>query len=478
MARTKIVATLGPATETEEMIKTLADAGVDVFRLNMSHGEPEWHKGMVEKVRAVTADRPDGPAAILGDLSGPKVRVGRIRGGEVMLEKGQTLTLVPQDAGGEAAGDGKVQYVNYPSLGKGLQPGMQVLLADGMLSLEVVKAAPGEAVCAVVKGGLLKEHKGVNFPGMPLDLPPLTAKDEADIKRLVEWRVDYVAMSFVREAGDVKLLKERMREAGAAIPVISKIERPEAIQNLRHIVRASDAVMLARGDLGVEMPLEKVPPLQKLVIKVCNEEFRPVITATQMLESMIANPRPTRAEASDVAGAVFDGTDALMLSEETAAGGYPEAAVTAMEMIAAEAERHLNYSEYAKQRAEGGVEALAVSACRLAWDLKAKAIISFTRSGSTALLISKYRPSAPVIAVTPYERTLRRMKLYFGVIQVKVDLREHTEEMIKAVEEACLSRGLAANGDLVILTLGIPPARGETNLLKVHRVGETFGAGA
>ncbi len=473
MARTKIVATLGPATETEEMIRTLADAGVDVFRLNMSHGEPEWHKGMVEKVRAVTADRPDGPAAILGDLSGPKIRVGKIKGGEALLEKGQTLTLVSR----EAEGDSELQHVNYPALGKDLHPGMQVLLADGMLALEVVKASPGEAVCTVVKGGVLKEHKGVNFPGMPLDLPPLTAKDEADLSRLIEWGVDYIAMSFVREAGDVKLLKEKMRAAGAVIPVISKIERPEAIQNLRHIVRASDAVMLARGDLGVEMPLEKVPPLQKLVIKVCNEEFRPVITATQMLESMIANPRPTRAEASDVAGAVFDGTDALMLSEETAAGGYPEAAVTAMEIIAAEAERHLNYSEYARQHAEGGVEALAVSACRLAWDLKAKAIISFTRSGSTALLISKYRPSAPVIAVTPYERTLRRMKLYFGVVPVKVELREHTEEMIKAVEEACLSRGLAANGDLVILTLGIPPARGETNLLKVHRVGESFGAG-
>lgn len=471
MTRTKIIATLGPASQADETISGLMKAGADLFRLNMSHGDASWHRKMIKKIRHLSVPRGLTPAGVIGDLAGPKIRVGELAGGQVELRTGAAVTLVTGGQGGGA----DVIHVGYPALGKDMKPGGKVLIDDGMIELRVVSAKPGEVRCRVVKGGVLKEHKGVNFPGLPLDLPSLTEKDLKDLSTLLEAGADYIALSFVREASDVHKLRERIRKAGYDTPVIAKIERPEAVKNIRDIALASDGIMVARGDLGVEMPPEAVPPLQKRIIRLCHELRKPVITATQMLESMVRNPRPTRAEASDVAGAVFDGTDALMLSEETAAGMYPLAAVVMMNRIAAEAEKHLN-GEAPLMRSAGEAEAIAGSACGLAESIRAKAIICFTRSGMTALLISKHRPKTAVIAATPDEQVMRRMRLYYGVLPLMARLRRSTDGMIKEVESAALSRGLVREGDTVILTIGVPAtAKTSTNLLKVHRVGEGFG---
>ena len=471
MTRTKIVATLGPASSTPEVILELIKAGVDVFRLNMSHGTQESHRQTFRMIRKVVSESGLPPVAILGDLCGPKIRVGSLEGGQVELVTDSLVRLVTD----EIIGDGSTFQVSYSGLGRGMKPGMAVLLADGMLEMEVLTARPGEVDCRVVKGGLLKEKKGVNFPGMPLDLPSLTEKDESDLVLLLEEQADYIALSFVREPADVTALKDRITASGCATPVVAKIERPEAVKDLWEIVREADCVMVARGDLGVEMPPELVPPIQKRIIRLCHQLRKPVITATQMLESMVWNPRPTRAEVSDVAGAVFDGTDGLMLSEETAAGAYPLLAVSMMDKVAQEAERHLADAQYSSERVTGPMDAVASSACRVAEDLKAKAIICFTRSGGTALLLSKYRPSTVIIAATPDPAVLRRMRLYFGVIPLMVDLRPDTDGMLWEVERASLERGLVKEGDLVVLTLGIPPSQSGTNLMKVHRIGEPFG---
>lgn len=469
MTRTKIVATLGPASSTVKVIRELINAGVDVFRLNMSHGDHASHGRLIKRVRDAH-NAGSGPAAILGDLCGPKIRVGRLEGGQVALEEGRSVALTATGVTGNA----DRFHVSYPALGKGMKRGMRVLLADGMFELKVLSASPGEVACKVVKGGVLKEGKGVNFPGLPLDLPSLTDKDVRDLEFLLRNGVDFIALSFVRKAADVQALKERIKKAGKDTPVVAKIERPEAIKNLKDIIIASDAVMVARGDLGVEMPPELVPPLQKRIIKLCNAYKKPVITATQMLESMVRNPRPTRAEASDVAGAVFDGTDALMLSEETAAGDYPVASVLMMDRVASEAEKYAVFTDL-KAEVEGPMEAVAAAASRCAEELKAKALICFTRSGATALLMSKSGPPVAIIAATPDRRVMRKMRLYYGVIPVLIKLRENTDRMIKEVEAAALSRRLVREGDLVILTLGVPAADSPTNLMKIHRVGEGFG---
>lgn len=470
MTRTKIVATLGPASSSEEAILELINAGVDVFRLNMSHGDHTSHGLLIKRVRDAHNKNGLDPVALLGDLCGPKIRVGRLDGGQATLEDGRTVTLTAANVTGNA----DMFHISYPALGKGMRKGMRVLLADGMFELKVLSASPGKVACKVVKGGVLKQGKGVNFPGLPLDLPSLTEKDAGDLDFLLRAGVDYIALSFVRQAADVLALKERIKKSGKDTPVIAKIERPEAIKNLKEIIIASDAVMVARGDLGVELPPELVPPLQKTIIRLCNAYKKPVITATQMLESMVRNPRPTRAEASDVAGAVFDGTDALMLSEETAAGEYPVASVLMMDRVAREAEKYAVFTDL-KADGPGPMEAVAAAASRCAEELKAKALICFTRSGATALLMSKSRPSVAIIAATPDKRVMRKMRLYSGVIPVLIRLRENTDRMIKEVEAAALSRRLVREGDLVILTLGVPAADSPTNLMKVHRVGEGFG---
>src|SRR3990172_2793786 len=452
MTKTKIIATLGPASASGEVILALVKAGADVFQLNMSHGDSETHRKLIRTVRSLTKRSGVGPAAIIGDLSGPKIRVGLLEGGRAELVPGAKVTLTER----EITGGPEAFHVGYKGLSKQVEKGMAVLMDDGMLELKVVSVMRGEVGCRVVKGGVLKEHKGVNIPGMPLKLPSLTPKDLSDLEMLVREGVDYVALSFVREPGDVLALRKRMRRVGGGNPIIAKVERPEALRNVHDIIEVSDAVMVARGDLGVEMPPELVPPIQKRLIRLCNQLGKPVITATQMLESMTRNPRPTRAEASDVAGAVFDGTDAIMLSEETAAGGYPVAAVTMMNKIAREAERHQKDAHYERELITGGLEAVAVSACRAADALRARAIISFTRTGRTALLLSKYRPSTKVIAATPHSPAGRRMRLYYGVIPVMVSLRPDTDSMLREGERAALSMGLVKKGDTAIVTLGVP----------------------
>jgi pyruvate kinase len=469
MTRSKIIATIGPASSAKQELYSLINAGVDLFRLNMSHGALDEKRELIRTIRRMPEERGTQPVGILGDLCGPKIRVGRFSGGSVELVTGGQVVLTTQ----EVEGTPERFQVDYAALGKGIKKGFRILIDDGMIVLRAISAQPGEVVCKVAKGGILKERKGVNFPGLPLELPSITDKDRADLQMLLEEDVDYIALSFVREPGDVIALKDIIRRSGKDTPVVAKIERPEAIKNIKDIIRVSDGIMVARGDLGVEMPPELVPPLQKKIIKLCHEMKKPVITATQMLESMIRNPIPTRAEASDVAGAVFDGTDALMLSGETAMGDYPEASVKMMDRIAREAERNATGKYYDSGQITTDYEAISNSACRMAEDLKVKAVISFTRTGSTALLISKYRPNAMVIAATPDERVLTRMRLYYGVMPVMMKLQNDTDAMIREVERAAVLRGLVKNGDRVIVTLGVP-SNARTNLLKVHRVGEVF----
>ncbi len=472
MARTKVVATVGPASDSEETLLELIKAGVDCFRLNMSHGDAEEKHRLIRRIRNLTQSGRTGPFCILGDLGGPKVRVGRLAGGKVKLNEGDTVFLTSEEITGDV---GRI-HVSYDKLGADLRRGSRILIDDGMMELKVISSSVGEVKAKVVKGGLLLEHKGVNFPGLPLELPTMTDKDFDDLKLLVEEDVDYIALSFVRKASDPLMLKRKIAELGSDIPVISKIERPEALREIKEIIRNSDAVMVARGDLGVEMRLEKVPFVQKRVIKLCHEMKKPVITATQMLESMIWNPRPTRAEVSDVVGAVLDGTDALMLSGETASGKYPVASALVMNKIAANAEAakaascsSINYTDASATPSE----VIALSACRGADALNARAVICFTRSGDTALRISKYRPRTSVIAATPSEKTFRRMRLYFGVIPMIVREERDTDAMIREVERAALGLGLVKPGDAIVVTLGVPFGSG-TNLLKVHHVGQSW----
>jgi len=469
LSKTKIVATVGPATESREMLIKLVAAGVDLFRVNMSHGSTDWHRDVIRRIRALPAGKGDGPAGVIVDLSGPKIRVGGINGGQAELSQGSTVTLV----GGRGVGDSGTLYVGYDRLGEGMRRGGRVLIDDGMIELRVRSAGADGLVCRVVKGGVVKEHKGVNFPGLPLNLPAITKKDIEDLKMAVEEGVDYVALSFVREPSDVTSLKRRLKRLGASIPVISKIERPEAVGGIKRIIEASDAVMVARGDLGVEMDPALVPTIQRRVIRMCNELGRPVITATQMLESMVTSPRPTRAEASDVAGAVVDGTDAVMLSEETATGRYPEAAVRMMDRIAREAEKRPERERSLLRKGVDVPGAIAHSACHAAEALGARAIICFTRSGATALLISKLRPGRQVIAATPSIESYRRMRLYYGVTPLIAGLKSDTDSMVREVERCAIGPARVKKGDTVVVTIGVPVTKGaKTNLLLVRRVGD------
>jgi pyruvate kinase len=466
MTRSKIIATLGPASHSEEVVIALLKAGAGIFRLNMSHGSAEGHRATIKMLRSLPGRYGVDPVCIIGDLSGPKIRVGELAGGGVTLREAAKVSLLAR----EIVGDETAFHVGYPRLGIKAKRMSKVQLDDGMMELRVLKASPGELVCRVVKGGTLLSRKGVNFPGMALELPSITEKDKADLKFLLGEGVDYIALSFVREPSDIRNLKREIKRLGSDTPVIAKIERPEALKDIRGIIEAADGVMVARGDLGVEMPLERVPIVQRALIKLCGQLGKPVITATQMLDSMIKNPRPTRAEASDIADAVFEGTDALMLSGETAFGSYPEASVRMMRKIIKEAENHLSHV-HSEPRKLTQTRAMAVSACRIAGEIGARKIICFTRTGGTALLVSKHRPSAAIIAATPSDVTYRRMRLYYGVIPVLVKARKIMEDMFREVETALLNGRLARRGELAVATLGFPGDSG-TNMLKIHKIGE------
>lgn len=468
--RTKIIATLGPSSNTPEVIEELILAGMDVARLNFAHGSIEDHRRVIRNVRNAS-QKTGKDVGILLDLQGPKIRIGKLENKVVHLEEGQAFVITTRDV----PGDQREVSTNYEGLTRDLSEGAHILLDDGLLELEVRNITESDISCKVIRGGDLSEKKGINVPGTKLSVQSLTDKDREDLYTGIREGVDFIAISFIRTAEDVLSIKEILGREGASIPVIAKIEKPEAMDNLEEILKVADGVMVARGDLGVEISPERVPIIQKEIIRRCNEEAIPVITATQMLESMIHHPRPTRAEASDVANAIVDGTDAVMLSGETAVGRYPVEAVTMMKRIAHATEENLLESmrpDPERIRVKGDPEhAIAHAVYYTAMDIKAKAIVSFTRSGGTACIISKYRPVIPIIAVTHTEPILNRLSLYWGVKGVHVELRENTDAMIGGVEKKLLEKGLVKRGDTVIITLGVPwGVAGSTNMVMIHNI--------
>ncbi|MBE9108596.1 pyruvate kinase [Nodosilinea sp. LEGE 07298] len=467
--RTKIVATIGPASSSKAILKRMIDAGMNVARLNFSHGSYDDHARMITLLREVSEEH-DTPITLLQDLQGPKIRVGQLANGPIVLEEGTTVTLVPLDQIDAISGG---IGIDYPYLAEEAQPGMQILLDDGLLELRVEAIADVKVICRVIQGGPLKSRKGVNLPELNLRLPSLTEKDRQDVAFGVSQGVDIVSLSFVRQAQDILTLKDLLASMGAShTPVLAKIEKPQAIQNLDEILAVVDAVMVARGDLGVEMRAEKVPMLQKHIIRECNRRCIPVITATQMLESMIQNPRPTRAEASDVANAILDGTDAVMLSGESAVGAFPVRAVEMLARIACDVEQDL---AFVNQPAALSDETHALSEALNAIDstLALKYIVCFTETGYTATIASGERPNALVVACTPKDTVYHWMNLIWGVKPILLDdFPQSFEEMVAAAESSLRSRHLVDLGDKLLVMGGVPANTPKgTNFLKIHTVG-------
>lgn len=481
MRRTKIVCTIGPATSSDEKLEQLLMAGMNIARLNFSHGTYENHAAVITKIRAISK-RLGKSVAILQDLQGPKIRTGKLKdGGTVELISGKFITITTRPVEGTK----DIISTTYDQLPNDVKPGDMILLADGTMELRVHSVDDGSVKCEVIHGGLLGENKGINLPNVNLSTPALSEKDKEDLKFGLEQEVDYIALSFVRKPSDVEEARDFILQTRAsqndrastngklAVPLISKLEKPEAIERLDAILEVSDGVMIARGDLGVELPPEKVPLIQKKIIERCSERGIPVITATQMLESMVNNPRPTRAEASDVANAILDGTDAVMLSEETATGNYPIEAVKMMSRIARETESSYLYQP-SKSRQEHLTHALAVShaARALAEYANVRAVIAFTRSGTSAKVISKDRPRVPIIAYTPSEAVYNALSLWWGVIPRMCELQKTTEELIAHVDNLLMSEGLMKRGEMIVIMGGLPlVSRAPTNFVKLHRVG-------
>jgi pyruvate kinase len=465
--RTKIIATIGPAASSSTTIAKLIRAGMDAARLNFSHGDWNDHTKRIRLIRQ-EAEKAGKQIAIIQDLQGPKLRVGMMKDDAVTLRRGDEVSLTTR----KVLGTSQTIPVTYRRLTKDLKTGDAILLDDGRLEFKVIKKSAGDLQCKVIRGGMLRSHKGVNLPGANLSLPSLSHKDKADLRFGIARGVDYIALSFVRTANDINATRLFLKAHGADIPIIAKIEKAEAIQNLDEIIAAADGIMVARGDLGVEMSPEQVPLLQKKIIEACNRAEKPVITATQMLESMIENPQPTRAEASDVANAILDGTDCVMLSGETAVGKYPVQAVEVMARIAVQAETSLSPIP-PDRHISGPDESVAHAACRAAEEQQAQAIVTFTQSGSTALLVSKHRPRMRIIAPTPFEHVARKISLYWGVTPVILKPRKTTDDMITSVERIMLRKKLARQHDLIVITAGVPiGVAGSTNMMKIHRVGE------
>jgi pyruvate kinase len=470
--RAKIVCTLGPATDRPDVLASLIEAGMDVARLNFSHGTYAQHARRLSLLRRLA--RKHGKALpILQDLQGPKIRTGSLEGGKaVELRAGAGVTITTRRVPGNA----RALSTNFPALPREVRPGSRILLADGLMELRVTRVTGQDIACQVVNGGTLGECQGINLPGLALGISALTAKDRADLAFGIEHGVDFIALSFVRRAQDVLDLKRLLERAGRPIPVVAKLEKPEAIDHLDEIMKVADAVMVARGDLGVELAPEKVPVIQKNVIERANALKIPVITATQMLESMTIHPRPTRAEASDVANAVFDGTDAVMLSGETASGQYPVEAVRMMAKIisAAEASPRYGWSSRERRAPSGSLgvpESICESAAHMAEALSLKAIAVFTQSGSSARLVSKYRPRVPVYAFSPHRAINRRTALYWGVTPVLMGRVKSTDRMVEGASARLREMGAAQPGECIAVIAGTPISRrGTTNLLKVHRI--------
>ncbi|HWI40351.1 MAG TPA: pyruvate kinase, partial [Verrucomicrobiae bacterium] len=428
---------------------------------------------IISSIRRVSGRRGK-PVAILADLQGPKIRTGKMQEGGVFLTKGEKVTITTEKVVGRKG----LIPTTYMELPQDVKAGAHILMDDGLLELRVVSVEGERVECMVVEGGLLKDNKGINLPGVSVSAPSLTDKDRLDLEFCLDQRVDYVALSFVRRASDLEEIKNIISERGLSIPVVAKIEKPEALRNFKSILRSTDAVMVARGDLGVELRPERVPLIQKKIIRMCNAAGKPVITATQMLESMISHPRPTRAETSDVANAILDGTDAVMLSGETASGSHPVAAVKAMVKVALDVERSELWRVFrlSVDHTDNTGVAVAEAACHAASMLRAKAIVAFTHSGRTAQLVSKFRPQLPIIAITPFPEIQRRLSLCWGIRSIIVEGRDNTDQQIAAMEERLLSDGFR-KGDVVVITMGVPVSvSGSTNLIKVHKldIGDFF----
>ncbi len=471
--RAKIVCTLGPASSSEAVLRDLLRNGMDVARLNFSHGTHEEHARLIERARRVAA-KEGRLIAILQDLQGPKIRTGRLKyRTPVALRKGSRVTITPKDVGGTAS----VISTTFPTLATEVQTGERLLLADGLIELRVRAIKGDELECEVVNGGMLGEHQGINLPGAALSVPSLTEKDRKDLEFGLKNNVDLIALSFVRTADDVRELKRligaQFQDGQLPPPVIAKLEKPQAIEHLDEILDVADGVMVARGDLGVEMPPEVVPVMQKEIIRRAAEWRKPVITATQMLESMCENPRPTRAEASDVANAVFDGTDAVMLSGETASGKHPREAVAFMARIVLEAEAHMHAPAPARRNHHGLsiAESICEAVAHAAGDLDMRAIAVFTETGTTARLISKYRPRAPIYAFSPEAGVCNWTNLLWGVRPIAAEPARSSEHMRAIAEAELLRRGAVAPGDVLAVVTGTRMRSGATNLLTLHVAG-------
>jgi pyruvate kinase len=470
MPRAKIVCTLGPASATPERIGELIDAGMSVARLNFSHGSHEDHAKMLQIVRG-EADRRGKAVAALLDLQGPKIRVGRFANGQIELKAGAEFTITT-DPG--FPGDEKRVSTTYAQLPLDVKPGDQILLDDGYLSLAVTEVRDHEVKTIVIAGGVLKNNKGINLPGVEVSAPALSDKDRIDIGFALRHGVDYVALSFVRRPEDVLEAKRLLTVDQVSIPVIAKIEKPQALERLGDIIEVSDGVMVARGDLGVELGPEKVPLWQKRIIEETNKRGKIVITATQMLESMITQPRPTRAEASDVANAVLDTTDALMLSGETASGAHPIEAVRTMARIIDEIERSAYYranTEPPHIELAVSANAIAHAAVTAARAMRLRTIVTVSESGGAARLVSEYRPEANIVCLTTNEVSFRRLALFWGVTPVMIGPSATTEELVDRVEATLIERNLALPGENVLITMAVPVGSGmQTNVLKIHEI--------
>jgi pyruvate kinase len=485
LLRTKIVCTIGPASRAGDLLRQLIRTGMDVARLNFSHGTQEDHAETIHRIRAA-AEQEGKPVAILGDLQGPKLRVGTMQEGGVPLSAGDSLVLTaPASAIDPVVGAPGRVPVQYEGLPEVLEPGDRILIDDGLIELVVTAVSGNDIATRVIAGGTLNSNKGLNLPRAALSIPAITDKDRTDLAFAIEQDLDWIALSFVRTAQEVWDLKTHIRQLsafGRPTPVIAKIEKPEAIVNIDDIITASDGIMVARGDLGIEISPEAVPMLQKMIITKCNQVGKPVITATQMLDSMIRNPRPTRAEASDVANAILDGSDAIMLSGETASGKYPLASVQTMVRIAEEVERaqHTNgsYRQLPFRPGRTFAEAVAHASVETALDLSAAAIVTPTVSGATARTVSRFRPPCPIVAVTPSPFTQRELILYWGVYPLLSQRGGTTDAVIADAVESAQSAGYVKEGDVLIVTGGsVEGAGGNTNLMKVHLIERVLARG-
>ena len=468
MRRAKIVATIGPASRDPAVLERLILAGVDVVRLNFSHGDPQEHLAVAEKARAIAAAA-DRPLAILQDLSGPKIRTGRVRQ-PIVLRDAETVVITTDES--VEGGPGLIS-TSYDPLPRDVKAGDRILLDDGRIELRVLRTAGEEVHAVVMHGGVLTSHKGMNLPGVKLSTPALTEKDRRDLALGVQADVDYIALSFVREPADVEEAQRLIRELGGNAPLIAKIEKREAIDNLAAILEVADGVMVARGDLGVELSTEEVPTLQKRIIEKANAAGQVVITATQMLESMMESPRPTRAEASDVANAILDGTDGIMLSGETAAGRFPVETVATMARIALYTEEHYGLRAPARVSGSQGTlvaRSLARVANTVAEEINCRLIVAFTESGTTARLLSSYRPQPVIAALTYDDDTYRRLALCWGVVPIRTTFAPSSDEMVTQGEELLKRKGLVRTGDVVLMMAGHSHTRGATNMLRVHTI--------